>query len=95
MWPDHQFADYEQTGINCCNQAIAQVCAFYSPELGILSAMEIYHELTIVTPGWRVVFDGKKLQSNGYRHVMANFVFVTFSTFWNRRNPMCHDISPT
>jgi len=29
----------------CRNQAIPQVCAFYSPEVGILSAMAIFHQL--------------------------------------------------
>jgi hypothetical protein len=27
-----------------CNQAFAQVCAFYSPEVGILSDIEIYQQ---------------------------------------------------
>ena len=33
--------------LNCCYQAIAQVCAFPSPEVGILSAMGIFQQLRI------------------------------------------------
>jgi hypothetical protein len=29
----------------------------------ILSVIAIYHELTIVTPGWRVVSDGKNFKA--------------------------------
>jgi hypothetical protein len=38
---------------SCCNQAIAQVCAFYSPQPGILGAIGIYRQLFLraVKPG--------------------------------------------
>jgi len=41
------------------DQAIAQVCAFVSPFLGILSAMGIFRQLTIRVPDLRLASGNK------------------------------------
>jgi hypothetical protein len=59
----HSLAELEIHEDALCCDAFAQLCAFRSPKAGVLSAIEIYHELTIVTPGWRVVSDGKNFKA--------------------------------